>query len=109
MRNRAFIVLALSVFSSTLGIGMVSPILPVVAKELGTTGAWLGLSFSAFAVSQAAAEWAAAGNRVYPFHLGDINLLTPANIVEAMAAKPELKTSPVSEPSRTDIFSATIL
>ncbi len=52
MRNRAFIVLALSVFSSTLGIGMVSPILPVVAKDLGATGAWLGLSFSAFAVSQ---------------------------------------------------------
>jgi MFS family permease len=52
MRNRAFIVLALSVFSSTLGIGMVSPILPLVAKDLGATGAWLGLSFSAFAVSQ---------------------------------------------------------
>ena len=52
MRNRAFIVLALSVFSSTLGIGMVSPILPLVAKDLGATGAWLGLSFSAFAISQ---------------------------------------------------------
>lgn len=41
---------------------------------------------TAFAVSQAAAEWAAAGNRVYPFHLGDINLPTPANIVDAMNA-----------------------
>ena len=41
---------------------------------------------TAFAVSQAAAEWAAAGNRVYPFHLGDIDLPTPANIVEAMNA-----------------------
>jgi aspartate/methionine/tyrosine aminotransferase len=39
---------------------------------------------TAFAVSAAAAEWAAKGNRVYPFHLGDINLATPANIVEAM-------------------------
>ena len=39
---------------------------------------------TAFAVSLAAAEWAAAGNRVYPFHLGDINMATPANIVEAM-------------------------
>lgn len=39
---------------------------------------------TAFAVSLAAAEWAARGNRVYPFHLGDINLPTPANIVEAM-------------------------
>ena len=39
---------------------------------------------TAFAVSQAAAEWGAKGNRIYPFHLGDINLATPGNIVEAM-------------------------
>lgn len=39
---------------------------------------------TAFAVSLAAAEWAAKGNRVYPFHLGDINLPTPGNITEAM-------------------------
>ncbi|MFW2333887.1 pyridoxal phosphate-dependent aminotransferase [Ilumatobacter sp.] len=41
---------------------------------------------TAFAVSQAAADWADAGNRVYPFHLGDIDLATPANIVDAMNA-----------------------
>ncbi len=39
---------------------------------------------TAFAVSLAAADWAAKGNRVYPFHLGDINLPTPGNIVDAM-------------------------
>lgn len=39
---------------------------------------------TAFAVSGAAAAWAAKGNRVFPFHLGDINLPTPANIVVAM-------------------------
>ena len=39
---------------------------------------------TAFAVSQAAAEWAAAGHRVYPFHLGDLDLATPGNIVAAM-------------------------
>jgi aspartate/methionine/tyrosine aminotransferase len=39
---------------------------------------------TAFAVSAAAADWASRGNRVYPFHLGDINLPTPANIVDAM-------------------------
>jgi len=38
---------------------------------------------TAFAVSGQAAAWAAKGNRVYPFHLGDMNLPTPANIVEA--------------------------
>jgi aspartate/methionine/tyrosine aminotransferase len=45
-------------------------------KNLGTE--------TAFAVSLAAAEWAAKGNQVFPFHLGDINLPTPANVVEAM-------------------------
>jgi aspartate/methionine/tyrosine aminotransferase len=39
---------------------------------------------TAFAVSLAAADWAAKGNRVFPFHLGDINLPTPANIAVAM-------------------------
>jgi aspartate/methionine/tyrosine aminotransferase len=39
---------------------------------------------TAFAVSLAAAEWAAKGNKVFPFHLGDINMPTPANVVEAM-------------------------
>ena len=41
---------------------------------------------TAFAVSQAAAAWASEGNRIYPFHLGDIDLATPANIVDAMNA-----------------------
>lgn len=38
---------------------------------------------TAFAVSLAAAEWGAKGNRIYPFHLGDIDLATPVNIVDA--------------------------
>jgi aspartate/methionine/tyrosine aminotransferase len=38
---------------------------------------------TAFKVSAEAAAWAAKGNRVYPFHLGDINIPTPQNIVEA--------------------------
>ena len=38
---------------------------------------------TAFAVSVQARKWAAKGNKVYPFHLGDINLSTPLNIVEA--------------------------
>ena len=36
-------------------------------KRLGTE--------TAFAVSQEARDWAAKGNKVYPFHLGDVNLL----------------------------------
>ncbi len=45
-------------------------------KNLGTE--------TAFAVSLAAAEWAAKGNQVFSFHLGDINLPTPGNVVDAM-------------------------
>jgi len=36
-----------------------------------------------FAVSAAANQWALKGNKIYPFHLGDMNLPTPNNIVEA--------------------------
>ncbi len=38
---------------------------------------------TAFAVSAAASAWAEKGHRVFPFHIGDINLPTPAAIIEA--------------------------
>jgi aspartate/methionine/tyrosine aminotransferase len=38
---------------------------------------------TAFAVSAEAAAFAAQGHRVYPFHLGDLNIPTPLNVVEA--------------------------
>jgi aspartate/methionine/tyrosine aminotransferase len=38
---------------------------------------------TAFAVGAECAAWAAKGNKVYPFHLGDIDLATPRNVVEA--------------------------
>ena len=38
---------------------------------------------TAFAVSAEANEWRALGHTVYPFHLGDMDLPTPENIVEA--------------------------
>jgi len=38
---------------------------------------------TAFAVSSEAAAFAAKGNKVYPFHLGDMNIITPSNIIEA--------------------------
>ena len=44
-------------------------------KNLGTE--------TAFEVSQDAAKFKSDGNKVYPFHLGDINIPTPANIMEA--------------------------
>ena len=38
---------------------------------------------TAFTVSKEAADFAALGNTVYPFHLGDLNFATPQNIVDA--------------------------
>jgi aspartate/methionine/tyrosine aminotransferase len=38
---------------------------------------------TAFAVSAEAAKHVEKGNRVYPFHLGDMNITTPDNIIEA--------------------------
>jgi aspartate/methionine/tyrosine aminotransferase len=40
---------------------------------------------TAFAVSAEAAAFAAEGNKVYPFHLGDMNILTPSNVMAAAA------------------------
>ena len=40
---------------------------------------------TAFAVSAEAAAFAAKGNKVYPFHLGDMNILTPSNVMAAAA------------------------
>lgn len=49
-----------------------------IAERIGRLG-----TETAFAVSARAAEFAAQGNKVYPFHLGDMNITTPANIIEA--------------------------
>jgi aspartate/methionine/tyrosine aminotransferase len=38
---------------------------------------------TAFAVSAEATAFAAQGNKVYPFHLGDLNLKTPSNVLTA--------------------------
>ena len=38
---------------------------------------------TAFAVSLEASQWAAKGRKVYPFHLGDMNIITPSNVIEA--------------------------
>ena len=48
------------------------------AKQISSLG-----TETAFAVSAQARSWAEKGHKVYPFHLGDLNLKTPQNIVEA--------------------------
>ena len=49
-----------------------------------------------FAVATDAAAWAAAGNTVYPFHLGDMNIKTPQNIIDA-AFKAATRATPASD------------
>ena len=48
------------------------------AKRLDSLG-----TETAFAVSLDASEFASKGNIMYPFHLGDIDIPTPANIMDA--------------------------
>jgi aspartate/methionine/tyrosine aminotransferase len=50
----------------------------VLAERIGRLG-----TETAFAVSAEAAEWRSLGHDVYPFHLGDMDLPTPENVVEA--------------------------
>jgi len=49
-----------------------------LAKRLSKLG-----TETAFAVSAEAAKHVQKGNKVYPFHLGDMNIKTPDNIIEA--------------------------
>lgn len=49
-----------------------------LAKRLNKLG-----TETAFAVSAQARKWAEKGHKVYPFHLGDINLPTPGTVMDA--------------------------
>lgn len=55
-----------------------TPVRDRFADRIGQLG-----TETAFAVSAEAAAHAAQGNVVYPFHLGDLNIATPHNIIEA--------------------------
>lgn len=52
MNWKLFRILFLAIFSSMLGQGIVVPLLPVYAHELGATGLYLGLIFGAYSVSR---------------------------------------------------------
>jgi DHA1 family multidrug resistance protein-like MFS transporter len=49
----AFRILLLCVFMAMMGLGIVSPILPNYASDLGATGVMIGLIYSAFSISRA--------------------------------------------------------
>ena len=50
--KRIFNILFISIFSTMMGLGIVSPIMPVFAKDLGASGIWLGIIFAGFSLSR---------------------------------------------------------
>jgi len=53
MIKKIFPVLAISVFASMLGVGIIAPLLPLYAENMGATGIWIGIIFAGFSVSRA--------------------------------------------------------
>lgn len=53
MIKKIFPILALSIFSSILGVGIIAPLLPLYADSLGATGVWLGVIFASFSITRA--------------------------------------------------------
>ncbi len=47
-------VLATSVFVTTLGIGIIVPLISIYSESLGATGVWVGLIFGSFSISRMA-------------------------------------------------------
>lgn len=51
--ENAFLILLLCVSISMMGLGVISPIMPMYAESLGATGIWIGLIYSSFSLSKA--------------------------------------------------------
>ncbi|GAJ03022.1 unnamed protein product, partial [marine sediment metagenome] len=51
MIKKVFPILAVSIFSAMLGVGLVSPILPLYASDMGATGTQLGIIFAGYGIS----------------------------------------------------------
>ena len=52
MHNRILVTVVLAVFIALLGIGIIIPVLPLWATELGATGFTLGVITAVFSVSR---------------------------------------------------------
>ena len=53
MKARTLVALLVAMFLATLGLGMVGPLLPILAQDLGATGVWVGLVWSGYALPAA--------------------------------------------------------
>ncbi|MDA0256788.1 MAG: MFS transporter, partial [Chloroflexi bacterium] len=52
MLSRPFIALAIAIFGATMGLGMVVPVLPLYARDLGASSTEIALTYSTFAATQ---------------------------------------------------------
>ena len=50
--QKALITLFFSVFATVTGVGIVVPLLPIYAHDLGANGIYIGLIFGAFSLSR---------------------------------------------------------
>ena len=55
MIKKVFLVLSICVFASSLGDGIVSPLLPLYIRDMGATGIWLGIIVAASFISNSVA------------------------------------------------------
>ncbi|MFC1983726.1 MFS transporter [Chloroflexota bacterium] len=53
MNKKAFITLFVALFAAELGMGIISPLMPLYAESIGASGLWLGIMYSGFALSRA--------------------------------------------------------
>ena len=51
MIKKVFPILAVSIFSAMLGVGLIVPLLPLYAQDLGATGIQLGILFAGYGIS----------------------------------------------------------
>ena len=56
MEKRTLVILLLALFIAVLGVGIIAPIMPIYATDLGATGLTLGLMIAAFSISRAALQ-----------------------------------------------------
>jgi MFS family permease len=52
MHRRAFTILFMAVFASTMGVGFIGPLLPLYARDLGAAGLSLGMIFAGFSMAR---------------------------------------------------------
>ncbi len=52
MVSRSLLLLFTVAFAAQLGLGLISPLLPLYAQSLGASGLWVGIIFSTFALSR---------------------------------------------------------